>query len=277
MKAQLLIALLAALAFPMQGSPQTAEEIIAQNIAARGGAEKFAAVHSLRVATVDHANWGGTGSSVLQLMRPDRIRVDYSWQANRKSELIRIIMSSDGKAGWWADAHKGLQTPNTMTVAQIGPLREGALGLWATSLGDLSAAGFKVELVGSEAVDGKPCYKVRFATQSGQERYAYYDAKSFLVVRYDVVLHGKKKDETRTVDVSDYRSESGILFPHMFTAHAVLTSAFALAEELPLPFAFFSVKKDSATSSVETVEINPGMEESSFQAPAPGAPEQAKH
>jgi outer membrane lipoprotein-sorting protein len=277
MKAQPLIALLAVLAVPVLGSAQTAEEIIAQNIAARGGTAKFAAVHSLRVATVDHTNWGGTGSSVLQLMRLERIRVDYSWQANRKSELIRVIMSSDGKEGWWADAHKGLQTPNTMTVAQIEPLREGALGLWATSLGDLNAAGFKVELVGSETVDGKPCYKIRFTTQSGQERYAYYDAKSFLVIRYDVVVHGKKNDKTLTVDVSDYKSERGILFPHMFTAHAVLTSAFALAEGLPSPFAFFTVKKDSATSSVETIEINPGLEESSFQAPALGAPEHPKH
>jgi len=178
MKAHLLVALLIVCILPSIASPQTAEEIIERNIAAR-----------------EEANWGGRGSSVLRTMRPDRMRFDYTWQGGPKAPIIPTTSAFDGKAGWWADQHKGLQTPHTVTGDTLEELREQAQKQFAQSLSELQANGNKVEFVGKDAAQGKSCYKIRFTTHTGHVRYAYYDAESFLIVQTEQEVFMKNKKE----------------------------------------------------------------------------------
>jgi len=277
MKAHLLVALLIVCILPSIASSQTAEEIIERNIAARGGTEKFRAIRSMKVTTVEEANWGGRGSSVLRILRADRMRFDYTWQANPKAPIITTTTAFDGKAGWWADQHKGLQTPHTVTGDTLEELREQAQKQFAESLSELQANGNKVEFVGKDAAQGKSCYKIRFTAHTGHVRYAYYDAESFLIVQTEQEVFMKnKKEELLTTTISDYRSVNGILFPHTFKIDSWLTSAFASAEWLPLPMAFFERKKDFTTSLVQTIEINSDMDESLFQVPGASGVEPTK-
>jgi hypothetical protein len=277
MKAHLLLALLVVCIFPSIASPQTAEEIIERNIAARGGTEKLRAIHSMRVTTVEEANWGGRGSSVLRIMRPDGMRFDFTWQASPKAPIITTTTAFDGKAGWWSDQHKGLQTPHTVTGDTLEELREQAQKQFAESLSELQANGSKVEFVGKDAVEGKLCFKIRFMTHTGHVRYAYYDAESFLIARTEQEVFMKnKKEELLTTVITDYRSVNGVLFPHTFKIDSWLTSAFASAEGLPLPMAFFERKKYFTTSIVQTIEINPDMDESAFQIPGSSMAEPTK-
>ena len=269
MRAHLSLALLAVCVFPSMTSAQTAEEIIERNIAARGGAEKFGAIHSMVVRTEEEANWGGRGTSVLRIMRPDRMRFDYTWQANLKVEGFTNIMGFDGQTGWATGLYRGKQEGKTITGDGLEAVREDAQSQFEESLGDPQAKRDQVELLGMEAVEGKPCYKVRFTTHTGWVRYAYYDAESFLVVRNDQVLSksGSKKEKLLTTAISDYRSVNGILFPHTFISISYLTCPFASARGLPLPMAFSEIKRDRTTSTIEAIEINPAMDESTFQMP----------
>src|SRR5713226_69361 len=277
MKAHLLPALLVFCIFPSIASAQTAEEIIERNIAARGGAEKLRAIHSMRVTTAEEANWGGRGSSVLRIMRPDRMRYDFTWQGAPRAPIIMTTNAFDGQAGWWADQHKGLRTPHAVTGEALEELREEAQKQFAESLGELQANGSKVEVLGKDAVAGKPCYKIRFTSHTGNVRFAYYDAESFLIVRTEqVVLMKNKKQELIATTIGDYRSVNGILFPHSFRAESWLVSAFASAEGLPLPMAFFERKKNFTTSLVQTIEINPDMDESLFATPGANTVEPMK-
>jgi hypothetical protein len=109
-------------------------------------------------------------------------------------------------------------------------------------------------------------------------RYAYYDPQSFLVVRYEIAGHRKNKNKEVDlgVSVSDYRNTNGILFPYAFKTEALLTNPFALARGLPLVFAFHDIKKDWTTSTVQSIEINPDMDENSFQMPGSEAAASAK-
>jgi len=253
---------------PGIGSGQTAKEILAKNIGARGGADQLQAIHSMTVSTVDEANWGGRGSSVLRIMRPDRMRFDYTWQANERAPLITIITAFDGKVAWWADQHKGLEVPNTVTGDQLQRLREQAKHQFEASFDDLQESGDKIELLGKETAEGKSCYKIRFTTPSGEIRYVYYDEESFLVLRNDLVVPLKNgKEKLVTTIIGDYRSEGGIIFPHTFKVESVLTSAFAAANGLPLPMIFFEGKKGFTNSIVNKIEINQELNESVFQVP----------
>jgi len=90
------------------------------------------------------------------------------------------------------------------------------------------------------------------------------------------VLMKNKKQELLTIVISDYRSVNGILFPHTFKIDSWLTSAFASAEWLPLPMAFFERKKYFTTSFIQTIEINPDMDEGLFQIPGASGVEPTK-
>ena len=272
MKTHLLLILSAACIFPSTSSAQTAEEIIARNIAARGGAERFRAIHSMVVRTHEEANWGGTGTSTLRVMRPDRMRFDYSWQANPKAEGFTSTLGFDGQTGWQIAFIKGKRKMVTIPAEALDLLREGAQNTFEEPLIDPKATSNKVELLGTETVEGKQCYKVRFTSRTGQIRYAYYDAESFLEVRNDQVVDTKKgKEKLLTTMISDYRSVSGILFPHTFTSIAFLTCPFASVRGIPLPMAFSAIKRDRSISTIEGIEINPAMDESTFQMPATSA------
>lgn len=270
MKLRLLLILLHASILVSVATAQTAEEIIEKNIEARGGAEKFAAIHSMVVRTVEEANWGGKGSSVLSIMRPDRMRLYWEWRGvGRKAPLVTVVWAFDGEIAWWADQHKGLQAPNKVTGDGVEEFRRMARRQFAESVGEFQKNGETVELVGQDSVEGAPCYKIRFTNQ-GEVRYAYYDEQSFLVVEYETVGHRKNKKEKEVVfrvAVSDYRWVNGILFPHNFRIDSIDTSPFAVALGLPQGFAFEGRKKNSTTSTIQTIEINPDLDESTFQIP----------
>jgi len=151
MKAHLFLVLSAACIFPSTSSAQTAEEIIAWNIAARGGAERFRAIHSMVVRTHEAANWGGTGTSTLRVIRPDRMRFDYSWQANPKAEGFTSTLGFDGQTGWQIAFVKGKKKTVTIPVEALDILREGAWNALEEPLIDPKATGNKVELLGLKA------------------------------------------------------------------------------------------------------------------------------
>ncbi|HKW35361.1 MAG TPA: hypothetical protein VJN92_20275 [Candidatus Acidoferrum sp.] len=256
---------------------QTAEEIIGKNIEARGGTEKLAAIHSMVVRTVEEASWGGKGSSVLSIMRPDRMRLYWEWRGGPKGPLLTMIWAFDGEIAWWADQHKGLQAPNKVTGDGVEEFRRMARHQFAESVGDFHKNGDTVELVGQDSVEGAQCYKIRF-TNHGEVRYAYYDTQSFLVVQYEVIGHRKNKkdkEDVFRVAVSDYRWVNGILFPHKFRIDGIDASPFAVARGLPLGFAFVT-KKNSMTSTIQTIEINPDMDENTFQIPGKATQEPGK-
>lgn len=277
MKLRLLLILLHASILVSVATAQTAEEIIGKNIEARGGTEKLAAIHSMVVRTVEEASWGGKGSSVLSIMRPDRMRLYWEWRGGPKGPLLTMIWAFDGEIAWWADQHKGLQAPNKVTGDGVEEFRRMARHQFAESVGDFHKNGDTVELVGQDSVEGAQCYKIRF-TNHGEVRYAYYDTQSFLVVQYEVIGHRKNKkdkEDVFRVAVSDYRWVNGILFPHKFRIDGIDASPFAVARGLPLGFAFVT-KKNSMTSTIQTIEINPDMDENTFQIPGKATQEPGK-
>jgi len=273
MKMRVALFLLVVSLLPAAALAQTAEEIIAKNTSARGGTDKLAAIHSLREITAEEANWGGRGLSVLSIMRPDRMSYYYEWRGTPRAKPLTVIWAFDGNSGWYADQRKGLQTPNPVTGEELEAFKGIAGNQFAASLGEFQANGNTVELVGQDAPASG--YKIRFKNSAGIH-YAYYDPQSFLIVRYEVEAYRKNKNQILfVIEVSDYRNVDGILFPYHFKIDSVDTSAFAAAEGLPLPFAFVGAKKNSMISTIQSIEVNSDMNDSTFRVPA-GTNEPAK-
>lgn len=203
--------LLAALAIlSSSATAQTADEIVARNIAARGGLEKF---HSIRTMTaLGRLSGPGMDAPIrVQLKRPNKYRMDLTL---RDQILTRVY--DDGSA-WQvmpsanpeAQPLSGGELLNIQDEADLdGPLV------------DYQAKGHKVELVGKEDVNGTSCYKLKITLKTGHLMYQYLDAKSFLEIREEIVRTNDGNDSVIEETVGDYKEVGGILFPHSFDSNS---------------------------------------------------------
>jgi hypothetical protein len=72
----------------------------------------------------------------------------------------------------------------------------------------------KVETVGSEAVDGKDCYKLVKTPSEGSPVTEYYDKKTGLLAKVTMTVTSPMGEMEATTIPSDYRKEGDVLVPH---------------------------------------------------------------
>src|SRR5262249_20391963 len=78
----------------LPAAAQTADEIIAKNLAARGGADKIRSIKSLNI-TGRLTGPGMDAPIKVQLKRPNKFRMDLTVQAEKT-----ITQAYDGNSGW---------------------------------------------------------------------------------------------------------------------------------------------------------------------------------
>jgi len=99
--------------------------------------------------------------------------------------------------------------------------------------------GYKLEVGGIEDVDGKKAYKLLVTDPGGNQFTEFYEVDSKLKIRSVAEING----QVATTEYRDYKEVKGIKFP------------FVVKTSVPLPL----------TMSVDSVEINTGLEDSIFE------------
>jgi len=69
------------------------------------------------------------------------------------------------------------------------------------------------ECTGIEPIDGHICYRVVLTPKEGQPETRYYDKKSYLLVRTNMILKSEMGEVPAESSVGDYRTVEGILIP----------------------------------------------------------------
>jgi hypothetical protein len=184
----------------------TAAELVAKNIAAKGGAAALQSVKSLRREgryIVDG------GHFVLELretkQRPDSIRTEVSMQG------LSQVQAYDGKEGWRIDPFNGRKDPERMPADDVKEYAEDATidGV----LADAAAAGATIEYLGTEDIDGTPAHKLKVVRKDGGLQYVYLDPDYFLEIRVESqrVVRGVKR--TSVTDYGNYEKVGGVFWP----------------------------------------------------------------
>ena len=96
-----LILLIAVCCFGVFSYSQTADELIAKNIEARGGIEKMKAIKNLRVTGKFEGADGFTASVGQENERPDLVRETFSLQG------MTAVQAYDGATGWQIQPFNG--------------------------------------------------------------------------------------------------------------------------------------------------------------------------
>lgn len=209
MRTGFLIAL--GLAAAALASGQTADELIAKNIAARGGYQNLKAVQTMRLTGAMKAG-DDTLPSVLELKRPNKSRWEF------RIEGQAAIQAFDGKEGWAWMPFTGDVEPRPMGEEERREAEQQAD--LDGPLVDYKQKGEKIELVGHDETFHPEDWKLKITLKGGDVRYVYLDPKTFLQT---VTVTRRRIDgvdvEVRS-EVGDYRRVGELLLPHSFSAKA---------------------------------------------------------
>jgi len=184
----------------------TADELAARNVAAKGGADKLAALHSLRLTGKVLVNGDTLQLGYLAMVaRPDSVRYEATLQG------LTLIQSYDGTQGWKVNPFQGRKDPEKMSADDAKELSEDAAD-FTGALVDYKAKGYKLDYLGTEDVDGTDAYKLRVTRPNGDITYVFLDPDYFLEIRTinRRIQHGIPR-ETVT-DYGDYEQVNGVYF-----------------------------------------------------------------
>src|SRR5271163_5020981 len=150
---QALIVLLAVCCCGVFSHAQTADELIAKNIEARGGMEKLKAINTLRMTGRFKSARGRSAAVGQENARPNLVRETLSQQG------MTQVQAYDGATGWQIQPFGGRKDPQLMggDTARNLVLEADLDG----PLVDYKEKGSTVEYLGHDLVDGDDTYRLK--------------------------------------------------------------------------------------------------------------------
>jgi outer membrane lipoprotein-sorting protein len=208
-RALVLAAASALLCLPVAAQPApltTADEVIAQNLAARGGKDKILAVQSARITGKMMIGPGMEAPVTMEWKAPNRVRMEFVVQGQTG------VQAFDGSNAWMHMPFMGKADPEPMPAEQANDIEQQAD--FPGPLVDYQTKGHQVELLGREDVEGTDAYKLRITLKSGDVITEYIDAESFLSIRMEGrSKRGDQEIETET-SIGNYKQVGDLLLPH---------------------------------------------------------------
>jgi outer membrane lipoprotein-sorting protein len=197
------IALLGALAVASPSFAQTAEQIVAMNLAAKGGAEKWNSVSSVKMTGKLTAQ-GRDVAMTVYTKRPNLMRQDIVTPKGT------VVQGFDGTTPWMLAP--GADIPREITGPQAEAARSGAD--FDGPLIDYASKGHKVELLGKEKVGERDTYHLKLTKKDGNVERYYIDALSGLEVKRIAEMGSGGAKQALESELSNYKSVEGMMIPH---------------------------------------------------------------
>ncbi len=198
-----LSAVLAGLSLPVWAV--TADELVAKNLQARGGADKLGAITSMHTLGKLRLDGGLEAKTETFAVAPDKYRQEFSLQG------LTAVQSWDGTQGWAIDPFQGRRDPQKLSGDDIKELVQAAD--IAGPLLNAQKKGERIEYLGTEDIDGTDAHKLRVTYKNGDTRVIYLDPDQFLEIR--VVDHRviRGQEQVQTTNLGEYEKVDGVYFP----------------------------------------------------------------
>jgi hypothetical protein len=199
---------LAALCFSGLSSAHalTADEIIAQHVAARGGVDRLQALKTLkRTGRLIVPGFNGDLTITEYKARPGEYRLEFTLQG------LTAVQAWDGHEAWQIQPFQGRKDPERMSADQAKPLAYSADIDFPFV--NYQAKGSKVAFLGTEDVDGTPAYKLRLQLASGDEILYFIDPDSWMLIRDIQKQQIRGAEQITENDYGEYEQVQGVWVP----------------------------------------------------------------
>ena len=247
---------------PSLAANLTAEQVIEKNLAARGGLQAWRAVQTLSMSgkvdaggneTQTHSVQGVRTAGVQLPKRPaEQVQLPFRLELKRgrKSRLEldfsgkTAVQVYDGTSGWKLRPFLNRHEVEAFTADEMN-----AVALQSDLDGplvDYAAKGTKVELEGTDKVQGNDTYRLKLTLKNGQTQHLWVDAKTFLETKIEGMprrLDGKYHPVE--IYYQDYKTVSGLMIPYVLETKV-------------------QGVKQPEKIEIENVAVNPRVEDSRF-------------
>jgi hypothetical protein len=221
----------------------TLEQIVAKNVAARGGLTAWHAVQTMTESGVMDA---GSTAKVqlpfkLEMKRPRKTRLEIVFNGQT------AVQAYDGTNGWTLRPYLGRANPEPFNSDELS--RAAEQQDLDGPLFDYASKGIKAELAGVEKVEGHDAYKIKLTLPNKAVRHIWIDAQSFLELKIEDtprILNGRPHPVATYF--RDYRTVDG----------------------LTIPFVLETAVKDVVGTKkliIDKVAVNPPVEDAAFGKP----------
>lgn len=185
-----------------------AADLVAKNLAARGGAEKLATLKGVRfdgklvfpgdfqLTYQETRERAGTGTAV---------RVDAAIQG------LTVIQAWDGSNGWKINPFEGRKDAEKMSGDDARALAD--QGLLDGPLQSARHDGSTVTYLGREDFDGTDAYKLRVVQKDGDEFVYLLDPDTFLEIKMVETRRLRGALQVTEYELGDYEKVGGVYFP----------------------------------------------------------------
>jgi hypothetical protein len=225
---------------------QTADELVAKNLQAKGGVDKIKAIKSVRMsANFDAGGFKATIAGYSK--RPDMLRQMFTVQG------MTQVQAYDGSSGWQISPFGGRKDPEMLGEDDVRGLAEDAD--MDGPLVDAQAKGNKIEYLGHDQVDGDDAYKLKVTLKNGDILYYYLDPDTYIEIQVEKQQFIRGSVRESITMLGSYKPVNGVMFP----------------------FSIESGPKNNPEQrgkiTVTKIEVNVPIEDSEFKMPAaPAAP-----
>ncbi len=183
---------------------QTADELVAKNLQAKGGVEKIKAIKSVRMS--GNFDAGGFKATVGQLSkRPDMIKESFSLQG------MTQVQAYDGSNGWQISPFGGRKDPEMLGEDDVRGLAEDAD--IDGPLVDAQAKGNKIEYLGHDQVDGDDAYKLKVTLKNGDIFYYYLDPDTYIEIQIERQQFIRGSVRESVTMLGSYKPVNGVMYP----------------------------------------------------------------
>jgi len=189
-------------------------QIVDRNVSARGGLSAWRAVQSMTITGKLDA--GGKKDTLLpytlQVKRPNKQRLAIEFAGHTALQVF------DGAHGWKLRPFLNRADPEPYSPEELKKAlsEQGFEG----PIIDYAAKGNKVELEGTEMLEGKGTYRLKVTTREGHEQHVWIDGSTFLEAKIE--SNPRRFDgQMRKVEtyLRDYRKVQGLTVPFVQETH----------------------------------------------------------
>lgn len=250
----------------------SADEIVHRNVNARGGLQAWRAVQTLEMKGKMQAGGNNrpvlpvpgalTGKQLVPSRPPEQAELPFTLELKRPLKTRLEIQFAGKTALQVYDGSDGWKLRPYLNRAEIEPYtqEEAKAALSQSELDgpliDYQAKGTKLVYGGIEKVEGRDTYKLEITFKTGEKKYIWIDASTFLEAR----IEGNKRRLDGVfypvyVYYRDYRSVNGLMFPHVLETRLRLAPRRGPASEI------------SEQITVAEVKVNPRLDDALFARP----------
>jgi hypothetical protein len=226
---------------PAMRDARFVNSLVARNLEARGGADAWNDVTSMRMAGQMDLGGDMIVPYTLEQKRPGMMCFEFTFDGAMSTQCM------DGDDGWKIAPFRGRSEPQPMSELELREMADSSdpYGL----LYDYRARGLDIDYLGIEQIDGRDVYKLQVTLPRGGIRWLYLDAETALDVKLAATRIIAGREYGIETYYSDWQDIEGLLIPARQETITVGDEA-------------------SHFITVDSVTINPGIEDSRFHIPA---------